>query len=319
MKRLICAALAVAALGWTAPSTAQDRIRVAIGQRGNWDTIATQFAVDQGIMRRHNLDAAITWTQGGPEQIQAVVTGSADFAIAAGTIGAIAAIARGAQIKMIAAQMTGSPDLFWYTRADSNLQTMRDTDGRAVGYSRPGASTDLVVRLLASAAGVRPRLVAAGSPSANRTQVMSGQLDAGWSSPPFALDLVQSGQARIIARGSDLPQLANQTVRVNIASTAMLTQRRDVVRRYLQAYAETLDWMYTRQEEALVAYARFNEIPIEIARASMPFFPRAALRQTPISNIQLSIEQGVEFRLLERAIPVAQVEQTMIDYVLQPQ
>jgi NitT/TauT family transport system substrate-binding protein len=319
MKRLIYAALAVAVLGWASPSSAQDRIRVAIGQRGNWDTIATQFAVDQGIMRRHNLAAEITWTQGGPEQIQAVVTGSADFAIAAGTIGAIAAIARGAPIKMIAAQMTGSPDLFWYTRADSPIQTMRDTADRSVGYSRPGASTDLVVRLLAGAAGVRPRLVAAGSPAANRTQVMSGQLDAGWSSPPFALDLVQSGQARIIARGSDLPQIADQTVRVNIASNAMLTQRRDVARRYLQAYAETLEWMYAHQDDALAAYARFNEIPIEIARTSMPFFPRAAMRLTPISNIQLSIEQGVEFRLLERAIPVAQVEQAMIDYVWQPQ
>src|SRR5215475_915706 len=137
MKRLICAAIAIAAMGWAVPGAAQDRIRVAIGQRGNWDTIATQFAADQGILRRHNLEAEITWTQGGPEQIQAVVTGSADFAIAAGTIGAIAAIARGAPVKMVAAQMTGSADLFWYTRADSTIQSMRDTDGRSVGYSRP--------------------------------------------------------------------------------------------------------------------------------------------------------------------------------------
>jgi len=63
MKRIMLAALAIAAASWTSPGAAQDRIRVAIGQRGNWDTIATQFAVDQGIMRRHNLEAAITWTQ----------------------------------------------------------------------------------------------------------------------------------------------------------------------------------------------------------------------------------------------------------------
>jgi len=318
MKRLIlgCAALILAAAA--VPAAAQDRIRVAIGQRGNWDTVVTQMAIDQGIMRRHNLEAAITWTSGGPEQIQAVVTGSADFGVAAGTIGAISAIARGAPIKMIAAQMTGSPDLFWYVRADSPIRTMRDTAGQAVSFSRPGASTHLVIQLLAAAAGVRPNLVSTGDIAGTRTQVMSGQIAVGWSSPPLGLDLIRSGQLRIIARGSDLPQIADQTVRVIVASNAVLTQRRDVARRYVQAYAEAIEWMYANQDASLAAYARFNEISLDIARETLQFFPRAAMRVTPIANIPLSIEQGVEYRLLDRPVTAQQVESSMIDYVYRP-
>ena len=52
-----------------------------------------------------------------------------------------------------------------------------------MGYSRPGSSTHLVAQALAEHFKVKPKLVSTGGVPDTRTQVMSGQIDAGWSAP----------------------------------------------------------------------------------------------------------------------------------------
>ena len=54
-------------------------------------------------------------------------------------------------MKIVSAQITGVPDLFWYVKADSAVKTMKDMNGRTMGYSRPGSSTHLVAMALGGA------------------------------------------------------------------------------------------------------------------------------------------------------------------------
>jgi len=49
------------------------------------------------------------------------------------------------------------------------------------------------------------------APLPRSTQVMSGQIDVGWTSPPFALDLMKEGKIRQMMRASEVPELRNQT------------------------------------------------------------------------------------------------------------
>ena len=42
---------------------------------------------------------------------------------------------------------------------------------------------------------------------------MSGQIDVGWSAPPFGLDQLDDGKIRIIASGNDASVFKGQTVR----------------------------------------------------------------------------------------------------------
>ncbi len=74
---------------------------------------------------------------------------------------------------------------------------------------------------------------------------MSGQIDIGWAVVPFALTEVQEGKIRIVARGNDVPSLKDQTVRVQIVNANALKAKKDVFIRFMRAYRETLDWMYT--------------------------------------------------------------------------
>ena len=51
---------------------------------------------------------------------------------------------------------------------------------------------------------------------------MSGQIDIGWSVAPFGLKDLQAKAIRVVMRGSDVPSIRNQTVRVEIVNADAL-------------------------------------------------------------------------------------------------
>ena len=133
MKHSVSTLLAgIAGAVLSVSAMAAEKINVAIGQKGLWDTMITVHGVEQG------LEVEITWTKGGSETLQAVITGSAQYALANGTLGVLGAFAKGAPLRIVSAQMTGAPDLFWYVKKDSPIQSMKDTGGKTFGFCRPG-------------------------------------------------------------------------------------------------------------------------------------------------------------------------------------
>jgi NitT/TauT family transport system substrate-binding protein len=229
----------------------------------------------------------------------------------------IGAYAKGAPIRVVSAEFTGAHDLFWYVKADSPVKSMKDMDGRTMGYSRPGSSTHLVSQSLAAAAGVKPRFVSAGGVPDNRTQVMSGQIDAGWSIPPFNLELLAEGKIRVIARGGDVPSLSAQTVRVNVASLKFLTERRDVARRFVKAYYDTIDAMYENPEVAIAFFARFNSVSPDIARKTFESYPRQAMAPDAVLGLEQTLAQALEYKQLDKPMSVQQA-QGLFDFVYKP-
>lgn len=302
----------------TAPGWAQDKVRAAIGQRGLWDTHFIPAGVEAGIFKKEGIEVEMTWTRGGAETLQAIITDSADVAIANGILGVIGAASKGAPVKIVSAQMTGAPDLFWYVKADSAVKSMKDLNGRTMGYSRPGSSTHLVALALAEHFAVKPKLVSAGGVPDTRTQVMSGQIDAGWSAPPFNLDLVNDGKIRIIARGTDIPALNDQTVRVNAASVKFLTEKRDVARRFMKAYHESIEWVYANPDKDAAFYAAFAKVTPEIARQTHQIFPRASVAGWPVRGLKKNLEEAVENKQLAKPMSEAEAEKLLYDFVYRP-
>ena len=136
---------------------------------------------------------------------------------------------------------------------------------------------------------------------------MSGQVDIGWSSPPFGVEALQQGRIRIVARESDVPAFRNQTVRLMITNTATAEQRRDVLDRYLQAYRETLDWMYS-DPAALKAYAEWVGIPESLAKEVRDqFYPKENLRLDRLSGLDEAMADAVSLKFL--AAPLTKQQQ----------
>lgn len=311
---VICAAAAAL----TGHAMAQDKVRAAVGQRGNWDTLVISQGTEAGIFKRENVEVDITWTRGGAETLQAVITDSADVAIANGILGVIGAISKGAPVRIVSSEMTGAPDIYWYVKADSPIKSMKDMDGKTMGYSRPGSSTNLVALALSDYFKVKPKLVSTGGIPDTRTQVMSGQIDAGWAVPHFNFDLVNEGKLRIIARGSDVPELNEQAVRVNVAGVKFLTERRDVARRFMKAYADSLDWMYANPDKAIAFYAAFNKVSPAIAKQTFESFPKAALAPWPVKGLKQNLEDALANKQLAKPVSEAEAQKMLFDFVYQP-
>src|SRR5262252_197727 len=290
--------LAVAIPLAAASASADDTLKLAIGQRGNWENAAPELGQKAGIFGKHGLTLEILYTQGAGETLQAINSGSVDIGLGVGTAGVLGAFAKGAPVRAIANSTTGADDLFWYVPAASPVKSIKDAAGKTIAYSTTGSSTNLAVLAFIRQFGVDMKPVATGSPSATFTQTMSGQIDIGWSSPPFGVEALQQGRIRIVARESDVPAFRNQTVRLMIANADVLEQRRDVIHRYLQAYGETLDWMYS-DPAALKAYAEWVNIPESLAKQVRDeFFPRENLRLDRLSGLDEAMADAVNLKFL---------------------
>jgi NitT/TauT family transport system substrate-binding protein len=298
---------------------AADKLKVAIGQKGVWDSMITVFGVEQGMFKAENIELDVTWTRGGSETLQTVITKSCDFAMTNGLTGVMAAFTKGAPIRIVSAEATGAGDLFWYVRKDSPIKSMADTDGKTMGFSRPGSSTNFTALALASAAKVQPKITPTGGIAETRTQVMSGQIDVGWSAPPANLDLVEKGDIRIIATGADAPELNNQTVRVNVVSADLVKENRALVGRFMRGYVKALDWMYANRDAAIARYATENKVDPKIARLAVEKFysNKKAFAVAPILGVDRSMKEAVEAKQLAQPLTQAQLKE-LIDIVYQP-
>src|SRR5579871_2310761 len=87
--RLGCAVTALGLL--TTQASAEDTLKLAIGQRGNWDTSVSEIGQRAGIFKKHGLVLDIVYTQGGGETQQAVISGSVNIGVAAGITGVMSA------------------------------------------------------------------------------------------------------------------------------------------------------------------------------------------------------------------------------------
>ena len=106
MRSTVSIRAVVAALAMTlaAAASAQDNLKLAAGQRGNWDTSISEMCMRSGICKKHGIAVEILWTQGAGETQQAVISGSADLGIAGGIMGALSAFSKGAPVRIISAE-----------------------------------------------------------------------------------------------------------------------------------------------------------------------------------------------------------------------
>ena len=143
---------------------------------------------------------------------------------------------------------------------------------------------------------LKAKPTAMGGPAANITAVMSGQIDVGWAAPPFGLDQLDAKQIRIIATGNDAAAFKGQTVRLNVANADYLKKNKDVVVRYMKAYRETVNYMYT-DPAALKLYADWLKITVEKAKRTRDdFFPRPSVEPDQITGLDAIVKDAVALK-----------------------
>jgi NitT/TauT family transport system substrate-binding protein len=298
--------LALAALAAMAVSVqAQDVVRLTVGQRGNWDTAVAHIGEKAGIFKKHGIALDITYTSGSGETLQPVIAGSVDVGIAVGTMGALAAYAKGAPVRIIGAEATGAAD-YWYARADSGIKSLKDTDGKTIAFSTKGSSTNSIVLAFIKEFNLKATPMATGNPPSTLTAVMTNQVDVGWAAPPFGLKEIDEGKIRLIARATDASIVKGQTIRVIVTTKDLLDKRRDVLTRFMQAYGEAINHMYAGNE-AIKEFAEFNKIPEAMARRVRDeFFPKDMIWPGEIKGLDTLLPEAVSLKFIPEPLTKAQ-------------
>ena len=300
--------IATTALLSTQAALADDQIKLTIGQRGNWDTAISQLGEAAGIFKKHGLALEMLYTAGSGETLQPVIAGSVDLGLAVGTPGAIAAYSKGAPVRIIGAEATGAAD-YWYVKTSSPIKTLKDLNGHSIAYSTSGSSTESVVRAFIKENGLTSaKAVSTGGAPATMTAVMTDQVDAGWASPPGGLKEIDEGKIRLLARATDAAIVRGQTIRVIVANAQFLAQRKDVAARYMQAYRETIDYMYGDNPQVLKDYAAFAGVSEAMAkRVRDEFFPRALVEPDEIKGLDSLMVDAVALKFISAPLSKEQV------------
>jgi NitT/TauT family transport system substrate-binding protein len=295
------------------PAAAEDQLKVAIGQINNWENQAPTLGQDAGIFKKHGLVLENVGTQGAGETIQAVISGSADIGAGVGAAGVMRAFSKGAPVRILAPAFTGTGDLYWYVKADSPIKSLKDlTDSNTIAYSTNGSSSNNIVVAFKSELGSKGKPTATGGPPGTLTAVMSGQIDVGWAAPPFGLQEIKDGKIRIIAHGSDVPSLKGQTVRTLIVNANAWKAKHDVIVRFMDAYRESIDWMYS-DPKAVEMYSKKVHQPIAVLKESMEKFqPKDSVQSTEFKDLDGAVRDAVKLKFLDTPLTKEQLSELIV-------
>lgn len=312
-KSFLCAAAMIAAaISVSSTASAEDLLKMTVGQRGNWDTAVPELGTKAGIFKKHGLNLEVVYTRGSGETIQPVISNSVDIGIAVGTMGALAAYSKGAPIRIIAAEATGAAD-YWYAKKESGIKTLKDMNGKSVAFSSKGSSTNSIVLAFIKENKLTATPMATGSPPSTLTAVMTGQVDVGWAAPPFGLKEMDEGKIVLVAKGTDSKVVAGQTIRTIIANKDAIEKKKDALQRFMAAYRETIDYMYSNNPQVLKDYAEFAKISEPMARRVRDeFFPKALLQTDEIKGLDTLLPEAVELKFILAPLTKQQLSELIL-------
>ena len=316
-RHLALAALCAAAFG--AQAYAADTIKVAISHQTSWDTVFPQIAVKNGFFKEQGIDASLINATGGSDTVQTLTTGSVQFTTPTAVHAVITAFAKGAPIRIVANQLTGAPDIYFYVKKDGPIQKASDMNGKKLAFSRPGSVTHMLVQNWMKENNLKFDLISGGGLPAVRTMLDTGQVDAAWAGAPFALDGVRDGKYRVLFTGDDVRAAKPVVNRVTCTSADILKNNRDLVRRFLVAYQKAVDYVYgPHMDEALKMFADTNNMTVAEAREALNYFgDKKSHDMAPVEKFEEAVNQAVEFGLIKEALTPAQTNE-LVDIVYDP-
>jgi NitT/TauT family transport system substrate-binding protein len=157
--------------------------------------------------------------------------------------------------------------------------------------------------------GLKAKPVATGGPVPTLTQVMTGQIDVGWSTPPLGLKEIDEGKIRVLARATDLAVVRGQTIRVLATSADVLNRRRDAIARFMDAYRESLAYIYGDNPKAMADFAEFAGVTLDAARRTRDAFPRELLSPDEIRGLDVMMPEAVTLKFLAAPLSAEQLRE----------
>ncbi len=224
------------------------RTTVSLGSVGIHDiAVEKGFFAEQGIKIE-----SVGSTTGGTEGVQALISGSIDFASSAWQPW-INAANRGSKVKTVVAafgQNAQYQGQLWIVLKNSTIKSAEDLVGKKIAVNVLGAESDYITREYLKKNGLsidQVQLVVVPWPQHEQV-LRSGQVDVVAANSPFSDKLLEGGDTRVLFSGYD--------VRGKTASGAygvreeLIKQNPEAVKGFVAAIAKAYDWSEENPVEA---------------------------------------------------------------------
>lgn len=251
------AASVVLALGQ--PAVAADHLRVSKPSAIDFYFAIQEVGIKEGIFSKAGLDIETISLDGSAKQHQAMIAGSTDIALGAGTD--MAFIAKGAPERAVAV-MAGPPvNMFLITGAKSGIRSDADLKDKTVGVSTMGSLTYWLAEQFARHQGWPDdafKIVPMGNIQAEAAAFTAGDLDAAVASLEGGLAMEAKGEAHLF-RSFDFvnPFL----VHVIFATNDLMAKNPDALRRYVKAWFETVAFVKTHKDDTIRITRAITHLP----------------------------------------------------------
>ncbi len=250
--KLLRSVIFLALLFLPVASVAQQRYMIGYAGFAGFQ-VSMWAAQDLGLLKKHGLEGEVVLVPGTARQIQALIGDSIHFAHV-DAAGFIRAVMNGADIVMVGSSLNKFP---FSLVAQKEIRKPADLVGKKIGIVGFGGANDLAVTLLLREWKI-PRssvtVLQAGG-GANRLIAMSAKaLDATVLSHPELGEALRMGMNELgnlnEFKSADYPMTAVAVRR------SFLAQNRNVVKRFLMAYAEATYQFSADKEKGMSVYRK---------------------------------------------------------------
>jgi NitT/TauT family transport system substrate-binding protein len=243
-------AISLLLLGLLAFPASPETLRVGKPAPIDYNFAGPDIGTAAGIFAKHGLSIEVVSLAGSAKLHQAMIAGSIDIALGAGTD--FLFIIKGAPEKAIAA-MCGPPSNFFIAvPAASPIKTIAELKGKRVGISTVGSLSQWFIIEVARRQGWSEDgiiTVPTGGSQATLAAFKSGSIDAAFQALEGGLQMEESGTGRLIFSFADFvqPFLAHAI----FATDDLMAKNPDAVRRFLAAWFETIAFAKSHKAEAI--------------------------------------------------------------------
>ena len=209
---------------------------------------------DKGFFRKYGLEVQSILIESGTTTAQALVAGDISFASVAGPA-AIQSNLRGADVVMIAGIIN---TLTFQLYTERGITRPDQFKGKSVGVTRYGSATDFAMRYALDKYGLDSNkevaILQLGNQPAQLAALEAGKVQGAMLSAPTSLRAKKMGFPML----ADLQMLGLEYQHTSIAtSKALIKSKPDLVRDFMRAYIEGIQYAKTHRKETMEILAKY--------------------------------------------------------------
>lgn len=208
-------------------------------------------AMEKGYFKDAGVDiTGIISSEGGGTTVRNVLGSKLPYGEVA-LSAAVAAANQGIPLLIVNAGVESVGDLLWVTLPNSPIKTIKDLEGRKMGYSAPKSVTDIISRLALEAQHIpldKVQRIAVGGIGSQLTALKAGGIDAAFMSEPVWSKVKKDYRAVFYVK--DVLPSAQITQTVGIVTPEYAKKHPGQIRALVEGRRKGVEFIYAHPKEA---------------------------------------------------------------------